>query len=170
MMLSKLALNFSKTAYTNGLISASTLVQSPLLISIRQASVYKFKVKGKKLPIADMELMDYQEPSSDPYFILTNEKGDKLYQSEVIPETLNPKWKKFYLPAKMVDNEKSKLKMEIIDEDITEDDEHMGAVYFRFEDLKNEDRKIKLKLKNELNPEESEGRIIIKMKKKEKDD
>ena len=157
-MLSKLLLNSAIRSTSHRCLAISTF---------KNADSYKVIIKGHKLPIADLELMDYMDPKSDPYLKIFSPDGKSiLYQTEVIDSTLNPKWKPFTISAEnLKEIENSSTRVEVWDEDITQDDEYMCSASFKFGDVKDGERH-KIPLFNE-EAEEGEdkkaGRLSIKM-------
>ena len=120
--------------------------------SIRLAS-YNFTVVGKDLPVKDIR-------TSDPFFTLMVD-SNRVYKSEVVKKNLNPTFKGFTLSDSKVGGDNDLVRVEVIDKDMFDDDDHMGLGYFKISDLARDGSRIVYLSDEETN--QSAGQLEIKM-------
>ena len=105
----------------------------PPAIHLSQKEMVHLKFSAKN--VADLDLLS----KSDPYLKLSRPQGKKfefIKKPETIDNNLNPNWEVLFIPlAKLCDRDfEMKIKIEVYDEDIIEDD-FIGGVQLSLNDM-----------------------------------
>ena len=96
---------------------------------------FSFRIRARGLPVMDKGL---EGSSADPYFKLYV-NDNKIYQSKVVKNTLNPDFKKFKLDRDDISDTPmvSDIKIVIKDDDWGNKDDIIGECYFKIINQKN---------------------------------
>lgn len=90
---------------------------------------FTFSIRARNLPVMDKGM---EGSSCDPYFKLYVE-GDKIYESDVIKNTLDPEWEVFTLERDEISGTPkiTDIKMVVKDKDWGNKNDTVGQLYFK---------------------------------------
>merc|ERR1712117_439294 len=108
---------------------------SSLIGSYTNIMSFTFRIKARNLPVMDRGL---EGSSADPYFKLYVD-DEKIYESKVVKNSLNPDFKKFKLNRDDISGTPmvSDIKLVMKDDDWGNKDDIIGMCYFKIINQKN---------------------------------